>query len=234
MIIHTMPQGSTEWHKIRERKVTGTSLSKVMGSKWMEYADVIVSERLTGKRKEPTFKSAAMENGTAIEPFARAAYAEAMNCPVYMVGFVQSEMFPDFGMSPDGIIASGTTPIGIAEIKCPEPQTHVKYIRNGKIPTEYDDQILSAFVVGDEIQFVDFVSFCPIVRPYPFFVKRANRADYEPKIAEARGALIKFFEHVNALESKIINSNGFIPSNLEDAIWEMTDPIDTMTDGENI
>ena len=76
------------------------------------------------------------------------------------------------------------------------------------------------------MQFVDFVSFCPVVRSYPFFIKRAKRADYEHEIASARGALIKFFEQVDKMEQIVFDGNGFVPSNLDDAIWEVSDPED--------
>ena len=226
MIVHYMAQGSTEWLKVREKKVTGTSLTKVRGREWLAYADVIASERTTGKRKAATFKSFSMDNGHVLEPFARTAYEEFRKYKVTEVGFLQSEQFPNFGMSPDGVIFIDGVVVGVVEIKCIEPQTHIKYIRQNKIPTEYDDQILSAFVVGDEVQFVDFVSFCPVVRSYPFFIKRAKRADYEHEIASARGALIKFFEQVDKMEQIVFDGNGFVPSNLDDAIWEVSDPED--------
>jgi hypothetical protein len=229
-----MAQGSTEWLKLREKKVTGTSLTRVRGAKWLEYADVIVRERVTGERKSNEFKSFSMDNGHVLEPFASTAYEEFRKYKVTEVGFLQSEQFENFGMSPDGVIFIDGNVIGVAEIKCPEPQTHIKYIRQDKIPTEYDDQILSAFVVGDEVQFVDFVSFCPVVRSYPFFIKRAKRADYEHEIASARGALIKFFEQVDKMEQIVLDGNGFVPSNLEDAIWEVAEPEELIYDEDLI
>ena len=229
-----MAQGSDQWLEFRNKKVTGTSLKSVRGAKWLEYADVIVSERVTGKRKNASFKSFSMDNGHVLEPFSRAAYEQFRQLTVTEVGFLQSDLFPNFGMSPDGVIFDGETVVGIVEIKCPEPQTHIRYIRQDKIPTEYDDQILSAFVVGDEVQFVDFVSFCPVIKSYPFFIKRARRADYEMEIAAARGALLKFFEQVDKMEKIALTGNGFIPSNLDDAIWEISDPEDLITAEETI
>jgi hypothetical protein len=104
MIIHYMAQGSTEWLKLREKKVTGTSLTRVRGAKWLEYADVIVRERVTGERKSNEFKSFSMDNGHVLEPFARTAYEEFRKYKVTEVGFLQSEQFENFGMSPDGVI----------------------------------------------------------------------------------------------------------------------------------
>lgn len=226
MIIHYIKQGTPEWLALRVKKVTGTTLSKVEGAKWMEYADVIVQERITGKRKDNGFKSFSMDNGTILEPFNIAAYEECMGVKTTQVGFIQSSYFPDFGMSPDRLIFDSDIAVGCVEAKCPEPQTHIRYIRHGKVPAEYDDQILSAFVIGDTIQYVDFVSFCPLIKTYPLFIKRVKRSEYEKKIASARGSLIQFFKQVDELEALILKGGGFIPSNLEEALWEISDPED--------
>lgn len=217
MIVHNVQQGTSEWLALRVGKVTGTNLSKVLGSKWREYAYVVASEIITGKRKEGSFKSFAMDNGTALEPFARAATEECMGYSITEVGFIQPERFPRFGMSPDGLV-----PRGAVEIKCPEPQTHIRYLIENKLPAEYEDQILSAFVCGDEITFVDFVSFCPTVRTAPFFIKRIQRD--EKQIAIARGALVRFFEVVDQIVAAIDQGTGFVPSNIEAALWEITEP----------
>lgn len=236
MKIHKFKQGSPEWLAFRVRKVTGTSLKRVKGSKHLEYSDIIASERVTGKRKERDFKSQSMDDGHVLEPYAREAYVEmfnGQNVTVDQVGFIQSDQFPDFGMSPDGLIYYNGNLVGVLEIKCPEPQTHIGYIRENTIPTEYRDQIYSAFVIGDEIQYVDFISYCPFVKQYPVFFKRVHRKECEIEIAQYRGALIVFFEDVDRIEQVVQKGNGFIPSNIENAIWTASEPEDLIFETED-
>ena len=77
------------------------------------------------------------------------------------------------GCSPDGLVEEGA---GLLEIKCPKPATHLKYLREGRVPPEYAPQVRhNALVTG--AQWVDFVSWCEEFPPaLQLFVCRVERS----------------------------------------------------------
>lgn len=196
MIIFDFQQGSEEWLKHRIGKVTGRSSEKVLSSNWLDYTDVIAAEQITGIRTASNFKSDAMERGKEREPIARQLYSEKIGLPIVEVGFIQPEEFPFFGMSPDGLVYNNGQCIIIPEFKCPEPQTHVRYIREDVAPREYYWQYISAFVSCKTIICVDFVSYCPEIRNRPLWIKRINRKDVQSDISKLETNLPPFFSQV--------------------------------------
>jgi len=71
------------------------------------------------------------------------------------VGFCMHDILR-CGVSPDGLIGDD----GGIEIKCPKPSTHVKYLRNGKLPSEYKAQVMGClWITGRE--WWDFMSYHP-------------------------------------------------------------------------
>jgi exodeoxyribonuclease (lambda-induced) len=196
MIIHEMQQGSEDWHAIRIGKVTGTSASKVTGSSWLDYTDVIAAEQITGIRNASNFKSDAMKRGLEMEPIIRDKYAELSGFTIREVGFIQPEQFPYFGMSPDGLCYSNGGLVGVVEFKCPEPQTHIRYIRENVFPPEYKSQGVSALACSQEILFVDLVSYCPEILNKPIWRIRMTQTKNLSQIAHLNGGLTVFFRQV--------------------------------------
>lgn len=203
MIIREMLQGSEDWHAIRIGKVTGTSASKVNGNTWLEFTDLIACEQITGIRKASKFKSEAMERGLEREPIIRAKYAEMTGFDIREVGFIQPEQFPYFGMSPDGLCYLNNGLVGVSEFKCPEPQTHIRYIRENVFPPEYKMQGISALACSEEILFVDLVSYCPEIVNKPIWSIRMTRTKYLSEIAHLNGGLTVFFRQVEKTIEKI-------------------------------
>ena len=98
-----LEQGSQEWLLARCGKVTASRVADIMAKTKSGYSASrgnymaeLVCERLTGVPTD-TFKSAAMEWGTAQEPHARAAYEAAGGVLVEEVGFVPHPSIPDAG-----------------------------------------------------------------------------------------------------------------------------------------
>lgn len=195
MLIHNIEQRTPEWHRLRIGKVTGSSLKKVLSKNWMDYTDRIVSEQLTGMSEEDEdgFVSFDMQLGIDREPLAIEQYEIENQCKVTQVGFIESDEFPQFGLSPDAICPERTFAV---EIKCPKVSTHIRYIRHGKVPSAYFEQILSYFVAGESFHYVDFVSYCPDLEQYPYFQIRTLRTDLTEQIEQAKTALTKFFNQV--------------------------------------
>jgi hypothetical protein len=207
MILHNFEQKTSEWYEIRIGKVTGTDFKKVFGKNWLDYADQIAAEQITGESdsdNEDGFVSFDMQRGIDLEPLARAEYEKRHNVSIDRYGFIQSSEFHDLGYSPDGV--GQFVRFGI-EIKCPRPKTHIRYIRHDKIPTVYFEQILLAFIVCDTIQYVDFVSYCPDLAVRPYFEKRVTREELTEEIQHAKEQLTKFFKQVESIKSLLNYEN---------------------------
>ena len=155
-----MDQRSDEWFQARLGKVTASRVADVMAKTKTGYsasrdnymAQLIV-ERMTGKPAE-SFSNAAMEWGTAQEPFARAAYEVAQSVMVEEVGFVQHPSIEQAGASPDGLVGDD----GLVEIKCPNTATHIETLLSQSVPAKYLPQIQWQLACTNR-QWCDFVSF---------------------------------------------------------------------------
>ena len=157
-----MEQGSQEWIMIRCGKVTASRVADIMAKTKSGYSASrgnymaeLVCERLTGVPTD-TFKSAAMEWGTAQEPHARAAYEAVGGVLVEEVGFVPHPSIPDAGASPDGLVGS----VGLIEIKCPNTATHIETLLSGKVPDRYNTQMQWQMACTGRT-WCDYVSYDP-------------------------------------------------------------------------
>ena len=74
----------------------------------------------------------------------------------------------DIGCSPDGLFAD----TGV-EIKCPKANTHVRYMRSKKLPSEYLQQVQGTMYVMNLERYY-FMSYHPDLKPIIIEVKRDN------------------------------------------------------------
>jgi putative phage-type endonuclease len=157
-----MEQGSQEWLLARCGKVTASRVADIIAKTKSGYSASrgnymaeLVCERLTGVPTD-TFKSAAMEWGTAQEPHARAAYEAVGGVLVEEVGFVPHPSIPDAGASPDGLVKDN----GLIEIKCPYTATHIETLLSGKVPDRYNTQMQWQMACTGRV-WCDYVSYDP-------------------------------------------------------------------------
>ena len=157
-----MEQGTQEWLQARCGKVTASRVADIMAKTKSGYSTSrgnylaeLVCERLTGVPTD-TFKSAAMEWGTAQEPHARAAYEAVGGVLVEEVGFVPHPSIPDAGASPDGLVGA----VGMIEIKCPYTATHIETLLSGKVPDRYNTQMQWQMACTGRT-WCDYVSYDP-------------------------------------------------------------------------
>ena len=104
-------------------------------------AETYICRKLAEKWKNEAdegFVSYSMEQGSLKEGVAIPFYEGLFDVKVRRVGFVLMDD-GTFGCSPDGLILDG----GI-EIKCPEPHTHIGYLRSGGLPKDYAVQVQSS------------------------------------------------------------------------------------------
>lgn len=172
-----LEQGSREWRQARLGHISGSNIADVMSKgKGVGRKNLmmrLLAERVTGVVPE-SYTNSAMEWGTEQEPFARMEYEVSRETFVEKTGFWKHPTIPWLGASPDGLVDKE----GLVEIKCPNSTTHLEYIFNDQVPSEYYKQIQCQLWVTDRM-WCDFVSYDPrmIKQSKRLFIKRCDRDD---------------------------------------------------------
>jgi hypothetical protein len=205
MRIHNVEQGSIEWFDLRLAKVTGTSFKNVFGSDNLSLIDRLIAESETRESSEDEmYVSDDMQRGIDLEPVARKEYEKHTKTKVTQVGFLQHEdLFDWFGLSSDGLVYIKKKLVGAVEIKCPTTKIHVKRIRQNQLPNDYKYQVKAHFIVSDEIQWVDFVSYDPRFLKRPLFIHRTTREEVAEEMAEMKNKMFEFQSKYHSIRDKI-------------------------------
>jgi putative phage-type endonuclease len=171
MIILTDEQGSPEWLASRLGRPSASNFGRLVtgsgkpSSSAESYINEMIAERLTGRSK-PFYTNEHMERGNALEPEAREAYEFITDFEVVETGFILDDS-EEFGCSPDGLVGTD----GGLEIKCPSDSVHVSYLRAGKVPAKYYQQVQGCmWITGRD--WWDFMSYHPEM---PHLLVRAHR-----------------------------------------------------------
>ncbi|WP_443090834.1 YqaJ viral recombinase family protein [Basfia succiniciproducens] len=191
-------QGTEEWLTARLGIPTATGISNIVtpagkkSASYNAYLAELVAESIEGLSE--TFKSDSMERGNRLEPQARMAYEFETGNDVIQVGGVYLNLDKDLMISPDGLIPNLKKGL---EIKCPKMKTHIKYLLEGGVPTEYIIQVQSAlWVTGYETW--DFVSYCPEYQKQTLYIYTAQR---DPVLMKAFDEYIpQFIKTLKALK----------------------------------
>lgn len=129
-------------------------------------------ERLTGRVPEPGYVNAEMQRGCDMEPAARSAYEAETGAMVETIGYVTHDDLLA-GYSPDGFVGAE----GLLELKAPKTTTHLKYLRDGRVPPDYFGQCQHALWLTGRA-WIDFVSFDDrLPDALQFFCVRLTRED---------------------------------------------------------
>jgi len=161
MQIINVEQGTDEWLRARLGVPTASCYSKLITTQGKRstqaesYINELIGQRITGEIPE-TFKSEAMERGNELEPQARAYYELMTDNEVEEAGLIINDI--GAGCSPDGLIGED----GGLEIKCPKLSTHIGYLRAGKLPSKYMQQVQGCMYITNR-DWWDFMSFHPDV-----------------------------------------------------------------------
>ena len=155
-------QGSEEWLQARLGIPTATGFENIVtatgkkSSAQIKYMAELIEESILGLQ-DRSFKSKFMERGNQLEPLARSAYEFITGNSVQQVGGVYLDENREVMVSPDGLIPELKKGL---EIKCPKMSTHIRYLLEGGVPSEYVIQVqANLWVTGYETW--DFVSYCP-------------------------------------------------------------------------
>ena len=206
IIVRDIEQGSADWFALRLGKATSSNFARIItpaqgkpSSQAPGYRHELLAEWLTGQPggMEP---NGWMERGSELESQARAYYAFARDDEVEQVGFVWLDGDKEVGCSPDGLVGEA----GGVEIKCPAPKTHVGYLLNGTLPTDYIPQVQGSLWVTGR-QWWDFLSYCPGIDPLVIRVERDE--DYIAKLAK----LVSAFVQTLQAERDELTNRGFVP-----------------------
>jgi putative phage-type endonuclease len=197
-------QGSDEWKVARLGHVTASNMADVMSKGKgsgeaigrYKYKVRLVAERLTQTAAE-SFSNAAMEWGVEQEQFAAMEYEAANNVLTDKTGFWLHPEIKWLGVSPDRLVGHE----GLIEVKCPNTTTHLGYLFENKIPTDYFKQIQCQLWVTGR-QWCDFVSYDPrLPKRNQLLIVRTERD--ESLIAEMEAETLKFLDEVENLIIKL-------------------------------
>lgn len=205
-------QRSPEWFEARRGLVTASRCADVIAilkrskgeaAPRRNYRMELACEILTKKRIDPFAAYGgklpkAMEWGVEQEPFARAAYELECSVLVETCGFYIHPRIARFGASPDGLVGAD----GLIQIKCLDTKNHLELMLEDVIPVEYAAQMLADLACSGR-QWCDFVSFDPRLRGNELFIRRLERKDFEPQIAQLEAEVDRFNADLDEMLAKL-------------------------------
>ena len=201
-IIHDVDQRSENWHNLRRGKITASNAHRLLTpAKFNTFKWELLAETLTVHPVPDNYINEAMQRGIDLEDIAVNAYIEDRNLDTeyYKMGFCVSLDDPICGASPDLVV--GTR--GLAEIKCPNSETHLKYMANGAKPEIVAQMNFQMWVI--ERDFCSFVSFddrfrCRKIQLYTQHYERDDgMIDEFKKKAEEMRDFIEMFRMENGV-----------------------------------
>ena len=170
--ISEFPQRTPEWYLERLGKPTASFYDKYItptGKASTSASGInnrLVAEMIASKADE-TFQSDAMLRGAELEDQALAFINFAHDYNFQKCGLVTSTEF-NYGCSPDGIDLENE--IGL-ELKSPSLHTHIEYISEGGLPSQYKAQVQGSMLVTGFKKWV-FMSYYPDLKPLIITVER--------------------------------------------------------------
>ena len=175
IIVDSFPQRSEEWMSARAGNPGASSVSKIItnsgeiSKQRVDYLYQLAGETITG-RCEEGFQSQAMLNGCEREEAARTLFEMIYGVEVRQVGIVYKDEFKLFHCSPDGLVGDNA----LIELKNPMLKTQVKYLLDGKLPSDYFSQCqMSLYVTERELCY--FMSAYEGMPPFIIEVRREER-----------------------------------------------------------
>lgn len=170
MKIHDVKQGSGEWTALRLGRVTASEIDALVsptgkvrvGDGPAKYLYRKVAEKFMGWSAD-SINTFDMTQGIVLENEARGWAMLEKNLDIRQVGFCESDD-GRAGFSPDGLIGDTA---GI-EIKCPAPATHIGYLEQGCIPSDYILQVQFSLYISRRARwyFLSYNRYMP-----PLFVE---------------------------------------------------------------
>lgn len=148
------------------------------------------------------------DRGHRLEDKAAEKLEEKLSIKTIKVGMCKRDDYSEIYVSPDRLITSRmntkvdgktkkiTVYTGGVEIKCPGVVNHLEIIFTNKVPSEYWDQVLQYFVVDDEMEYLYFVSYNPIVNYRPLVILKVLREDVQAEVTESYNNQVVIINHL--------------------------------------
>ncbi len=165
MKVFNCPQLSEEWYELHRARPTASDFGKILSpikakpsGAQNKFINALIAQRFSNAAMAPgdSYASPAMMNGVILEPQARDWYRMEAEEEITEVGFCMTDD-ERFGASPDGLVGKR----GGLEIACPNLETHIGYLQEGKIPTRKKCQIHGGLIVTG-LDWWDFVSYAGV------------------------------------------------------------------------
>lgn len=206
MIIHNCEQGSVEWMLLRAGKATASEFHNLISPTWEPRKGEMVSTFVAEKAAEwwlggplPQFTGWDSEQGNVLESEARPWASLELNQEIQKVGFITTDDGLA-GCSPDGLLPG----CGV-EIKCLQPEHHVKCLLRGGVPKEYGAQIHGGMWVTGYTQW----KLVLYSRTFPSIILDVQRdEEIQDVITEA---LSDFLARLEAAKERLTEVNGGPP-----------------------
>lgn len=198
MITENIIQGTEEWYKARLGIPTSSNFDKLITStgapskQRTKYMYQLAAERITGI-SEGSYQNAAMQRGIETEEEARAFYELITGTEVKTVGVCYPDKSKLYACSPDGLVGKE----GLIEIKCPTSHVHIGYLLEGRLPTDYLQQIQGQLLVTGR-KWCNFFSFYPGIKP--LIIKVVPDGGF---LAILKATLHEFCKELNELTERI-------------------------------
>jgi len=166
------------WMAARYGKITGSRLKDIVvergANKKIGFYELI-AERLG----VPADGENAMERGTRLEDEAMDAFVATTGKEVdrSLVLWTREDN-ESIAISPDGFIGETEA----VEVKCLSSARHIEALLTGKIPKEYNYQVLQYFIVNDALQTLYFCFYDPRILIKPFFFIEVKREDVQADV----------------------------------------------------
>lgn len=207
MIVHTdIAQNTVDWEILRSGKITAseaddliTPLGKIRTGEGVKtYCARKLTEQWTGGPLLSLQGIFDMDQGKIIEERAKPGFTLHTGLDIHNVAFIESDDHL-LGCSPDAMVVGRN--VGV-EIKAPRIDTQIRYLLDGKVPTQYAAQLqFSMFVTGAEMW--HFFSYNRGTPPLHIAVERDE--EFQESIAEA---VAGFVELLKAGMEKLVRLNG--------------------------
>ena len=199
-ITHDIEQGSTEWLDMRLGLITCSEISSIRadGAGAQSYINALAYERITGESSSVFEGNEWTKRGQELEPIARQMYEQKTGTDVSMVSFVENK---GFGYSPDGLIYGSQPmwPDGGIEIKVKQPAEQIHILRTGEIPKKHMDQLIGGLTCA-ELDWIDFVSYCPNL---PLFICRVYAIEHKDQVEKIEKLVGKYNQQIEEIVNQI-------------------------------
>ncbi len=195
-----------EWRAARVGNVTGSRIYDIVdrnkdgkySAKRKHYAREKLKERLAGLPADThEFLTPAMQWGIDTEESAVAEYALESSEKVQRLGkvYIPHPHISRAGCSPDALVGE----FGGLEVKCPETNTHLDFLRYGDIPDAYLTQIIWCLACMPERKWWDYMSYDPRCPEHMHKkITRFHRNKHAPLISKIEEEVRVFLSEVEA------------------------------------